>query len=162
MRDKDSSRVALWVIPRWPAGGFVAPVDHRLSGMGSDSFACEGLKERSQEESSPSGGRSIVTSNGSRAGEGIMPLSEDDQRRLDEIERGLQRDDPKFAALQSLDRRRRRRMIAAGVVVLIGVVLLVVGLVLTNAAPVVGVLISVAGFLFMVGGAAVLIRRRRV
>jgi hypothetical protein len=90
-----------------------------------------------------------------------MPLSEDDQRRLDEIERGLQRDDPKFAALQSLDRRRRRRMIAAGVVVLIGVVLLVVGLVLTNAAPVVGVFISVSGFLFMVGGAAVLIRRRR-
>jgi Protein of unknown function (DUF3040) len=27
-----------------------------------------------------------------------MPLSEDDQRRLDEIERALQRDDPKFAA----------------------------------------------------------------
>jgi len=46
-------------------------------------------------------------------------------------------------------------------VVLIGVVLLVVGLVLTNAAPVVGVFISVSGFLFMVGGAAVLIRRRR-
>jgi hypothetical protein len=41
------------------------------------------------------------------------------------------------------------------------VVLLVVGLVLTNAAPVVGVIISVAGFLFMVGGSAVLIRRRR-
>ena len=91
-----------------------------------------------------------------------MPLSEDDQRRLEEIERGLQRDDPKFAAGQSLDRlQQRRRMIAAGVVVLIGVVLLVVGLVLTNAAPVVGVFISVSGFLFMVGGAAVLIRRRR-
>jgi hypothetical protein len=90
-----------------------------------------------------------------------MPLSEDDQRRLDEIERGLQRDDPKFAAGQSLDRLRRRRMIAAGTVVSIGIVLLVVGLVLTNAAPVVGVIISVAGFLFMVGGAAMLIRRRR-
>ena len=31
-----------------------------------------------------------------------MPLSEDDQRRLDEIERALQRDDPKFAAGQLL------------------------------------------------------------
>ena len=61
-----------------------------------------------------------------------MPLSEDDQRRLDEIERGLQRDDPKFAAGQSLDRRRRRRIVAAAVVVLIGVVLLVAGLVLSN------------------------------
>ena len=90
-----------------------------------------------------------------------MPLSEDDQRRLDEIERGLQRDDPKFAAGQSLERLRFRRMIAAGVVVLIGVVLLVVGLVLSSTAPVVGVVISVAGFLTMVGGAAVLIRRRR-
>jgi hypothetical protein len=90
-----------------------------------------------------------------------MPLSEDDQRRLDEIERGLQRDDPKFASGHSLEQFRFRRMVAAGVVVLIGVVLLVVGLVLSNTAPVVGVVTSVAGFLIMVGGAAVLIRRRR-
>ncbi len=90
-----------------------------------------------------------------------MPLSEDDQRRLDEIERALQRDDPKFAALQSLGRLRRRRMVAAGAVVGIGAVLLVVGLAVTQAALPVGVIISVAGFLFMVGSAAVLIRRRR-
>ena len=90
-----------------------------------------------------------------------MPLSEDDQRRLDEIERGLQRDDPKFAAGQSLERLRLRRIVAAAGLVLIGLVLLVVGLVVTNAAPVVGVLIGVAGFLVMVGGAAVTIRRRR-
>jgi len=90
-----------------------------------------------------------------------MPLSEDDQRRLDEIERALQRDDPKFAAGHSLDRFRRRRLVAAGAVVLIGMVLLVAGLAVTQAALLVGVIISVAGFLFMVGGAAVLIRRRR-
>ena len=90
-----------------------------------------------------------------------MPLSADDQRRLDEIERALQRDDPKFAAGQSLDRLRRRRMVAAGAVVLIGMVLLVVGLAVTQPALLVGVIISVAGFLTMVGGAAVLIRRRR-
>jgi len=92
-----------------------------------------------------------------------MPLSEDDQRRLDEIERALQRDDPKFAAGQSLERfrqRRQRRLVAAGAVVLIGMVLLVVGLALTQAALPVGVITSVAGFLTMVGGAAVLIRRR--
>ena len=87
-----------------------------------------------------------------------MPLSEDDQRRLDEIERGLQQDDPKFAAGQSLDRRRK---VVAGVVVLIGMVLLVVGLAVTQAALLVGVIIAVAGFLTMVGGAAVLVRRRR-
>ncbi len=90
-----------------------------------------------------------------------MPLSEDDQRRLDEIERALQRDDPKFAAGHSLERLRQRRLVAAGAVVLIGMVLLVVGLAVTQAALPVGVIISVAGFLFMVGGAAVLIRRRR-
>ena len=90
-----------------------------------------------------------------------MPLSEDDQRRLDEIERALQRDDPKFAAGHSLERLRQRRLVAAGAVVLVGMVLLVVGLAVTQAALLVGVIISVAGFLFMVGDAAVLIRRRR-
>jgi hypothetical protein len=89
-----------------------------------------------------------------------MPLSEDDQRRLDEIERALQRDDPKFAAGRSLERLRQRRLVAAGAVVLIGMVLLVAGLAVTQAAPLLGVIISVAGFLFMVGGAAVLLRRR--
>ena len=90
-----------------------------------------------------------------------MPLSEDDQRRLDEFERALLRDDPRFAALQSLGRLQRRRMVAAGAVALVGVVLLVVGLVVTQAALLVGVIVSVAGFLTMVGGAAVLIRRHR-
>jgi len=90
-----------------------------------------------------------------------MPLSEDDQRRLDEIERALQRDDPKFAAGHSLERLRQRRLVAAGAVVLIGMVLLVAGLAVTQAALLVGVIISVTGFLTMVGGAAVLIRRRR-
>ena len=52
-------------------------------------------------------------------------------------------------------------MVAAGVVVLIGIVLPVVGLAVTQPATLLGVLISVAGFLTMVGGAAVLIRRRR-
>ena len=33
-----------------------------------------------------------------------MPLSEDEQRRLDEMERALRRDDPKFAAGQSIER----------------------------------------------------------
>ena len=90
-----------------------------------------------------------------------MPLSEDDQRRLDEIERALQRDDPKFAAGHSLERLRRRRLVPAGAVVLIGMVLLVAGLAVTQAALLLGVIISVAGFLTMVCGAAVLLRRRR-
>ena len=47
-----------------------------------------------------------------------MRLSEDEQRRLDEIERALYRDDPKFAAGQSIERFRRRRMVMAGAAVL--------------------------------------------
>jgi len=43
-----------------------------------------------------------------------MPLSEEEQRKLDEIERAFQRDDPKFAAGQSFERFRRRRVVAAG------------------------------------------------
>lgn len=88
-----------------------------------------------------------------------MPLSEDEQRWLAEIERALHADDPKFAAGHSVEGVWRRRTVAAAVV-LIGVVLFVVGLVLiTPAALGVGVIISIAGFLVMVGGAAFFIRR---
>lgn len=87
-----------------------------------------------------------------------MPLSEDEQRWLDEIERALHADDPKFAAGHSVEGVWRRRTVAAAVV-LIGVVLFVVGLVITPAALGVGVIISIAGFLVMVGGAAFFIRR---
>ena len=36
-----------------------------------------------------------------------MPLSEGEQRRLDEIERALKTEDPKFAANITIDRLRR-------------------------------------------------------
>ena len=88
-----------------------------------------------------------------------MPLSEDDQRRLDEIERALYRDDPRFAAGQSIDRLRRRRAIASAAAFLVGTVLLIAGLVTTSAVLWLGVVISVTGFLVMVGVAAVFIRR---
>ena len=88
-----------------------------------------------------------------------MPLSEDDQRKLDEIERALYRDDPRFAAGRSIDRLRRRRTIASAAAFLVGTVLLVVGLVTTSAVLWLGVVISVTGFLIMVGVAAVFSRR---
>jgi hypothetical protein len=90
-----------------------------------------------------------------------MPLSEDEQRRLDEIERALRADDPKFAAGHSIERVWRRRMVVAGAVVLVGVMLLVVGLVTTQASLAAGLIISIVGFLAMVGGAAMFIRRPR-
>ena len=90
-----------------------------------------------------------------------MPLSEDEQRRLDEMERALLRDDPKFAAGQSIERIWLRRTVAAGATVLTGMVLLVAGIVTTQAILVLGVIVSVIGFLSMVVGAALITRRPR-
>lgn len=90
-----------------------------------------------------------------------MPLSEDEQRRLNEIEHALQADDPKFAD-HSIERAWRRRTLVAAAVVLIGVMLLVVGLVTTQASLAAGLIISIVGFLSMVGGAARFLRPPRV
>jgi len=91
-----------------------------------------------------------------------MPLSEEEQRRLDEIERALLAEDPKFAAGHSIERVWRRRTVVAGAVVLLGVMLLVVGLVTTQASLPAGLIISIIGFLSMVGGAAMFIRRTHI
>lgn len=45
-----------------------------------------------------------------------MPLSDDEQRRLDEIEHSLLCGDPKFAARVKPEGLRRRRMLLAGAV----------------------------------------------
>ena len=90
-----------------------------------------------------------------------MPLSEDEQRRLDEMERALRRDDPKFAAGQYIERIWLRRTVAAGATALTGMVLLVAGIVTTQAILVLGVIVSVIGFLSMVAGAALITRRPR-
>lgn len=82
-----------------------------------------------------------------------MALSEGEQRRLDEMERALQRDDPQFTARVSLGYVRGRRLIAAAAVFLVGVVVLLTGLVLSSAATVIGVIVSVAGLLGMVAAA---------
>ena len=81
-----------------------------------------------------------------------MPLSEEELRLLEQMERALSAEDPKFAsALQgtSLRRSQRRRAIVAGVVLAGGVALLMTGVV--SGLSVVGVL----GFLVMVGSASV-------
>jgi len=56
-----------------------------------------------------------------------MPLSEDDQRRLDEIEQSLTRDDPQFAARVNVQSRRRRRVLGAVLGFAVGAVLLIAG-----------------------------------
>ena len=83
-----------------------------------------------------------------------MPLSEGEQRRLDEIEHALKTDDPKFAASIAIDRLRRHGLLFACGLFLLGMIALVVGLVVTDALLVVGIIISVLGAVAMVAGVA--------
>jgi hypothetical protein len=81
----------------------------------------------------------------------MMPLSEHEQRLLDEIEQALYAEDPKFASQMqgSKARDRLRHRIMVGVLaVLAGLVLVVLGVV--NEA----VWLGAIGFALMVGGAA--------
>jgi predicted lipid-binding transport protein (Tim44 family) len=75
-----------------------------------------------------------------------VPLSEHEQRQLDQIEQALRAGDPRFAnAVRAADPRvrYRRRVIAAALGFLIGVGLLLAGVVINV------ILIAVAGFMVM-------------
>ncbi len=88
-----------------------------------------------------------------------MPLSEHEQRLLDQIERALYAEDPKFASTVRggrLRRPSRRRRVQGVVLFVLGVVALVLGLVFqwfVAGFPVV----SVVGFLLMFAGAVLAI-----
>ena len=82
-----------------------------------------------------------------------MALSNDEQRTLDEIERGL-RDDPTFVNAVSFDHRRRHRAIVGGLAFLLGVVVLMVGEVASQAQLALGVVVSLAGFVSMFAAVA--------
>ena len=75
-----------------------------------------------------------------------MPLSEHEQRQLEQIEQALRTDHPRFAdAVHATDPRvhYKHRVIAAALGFLIGVGLLLAGVVINT------VLIAVAGFMIM-------------
>jgi hypothetical protein len=81
-----------------------------------------------------------------RRREGIVPLSEHEQRVLEQIERALYADDPKFAAtVRGIDPRilHRRRYIRAIIGGIIGIALLPVGIAIKQLE------LSVGGFLLM-------------
>ncbi|WP_028925703.1 DUF3040 domain-containing protein [Pseudonocardia acaciae] len=89
-----------------------------------------------------------------------MPLSEHEQRLLDQIERALIAEDPKFASTVRAGRLRRptrRRRLQGLVLFLLGLVLLVVGVAIRSIwlqnVPVV----SVVGFMVMLTGAVLAI-----
>jgi hypothetical protein len=79
-----------------------------------------------------------------------VPLSEHEQRLLEQIERALVDDDPKFAStVRTGDRRlrARRKIQLGGLLVVVGLAVLIVGAIYS-------VPLGVVGFLVMLGGAA--------
>lgn len=81
-----------------------------------------------------------------------MPLSEEELRLLEQMERALVEEDPKFASTlrgTSLRRSARRRAILAGAVFLGGVAILMAGAI--TQVPLVGI----AGFVVMLASATV-------
>ncbi|SEF51057.1 Protein of unknown function [Thermomonospora echinospora] len=80
-----------------------------------------------------------------------MPLSEHEQRLLDQIERALYAEDPKFAhAVRAKDPQvhYKRRIVKAVLGFVLGVVVLMTGLVIN--AGTTTIVVSVTGFLLMV------------
>ncbi|GAA1873039.1 DUF3040 domain-containing protein [Myceligenerans crystallogenes] len=76
-----------------------------------------------------------------------MPLSEYEQRVLEQMERALTSDDPRLAnTLQSTGRRSVLRYVLAGVGVVVGLLLLVIGVASPNT------LVGVIGFVLMFAG----------
>jgi len=83
-----------------------------------------------------------------------MPLSDDEQRRLDEIEHALHAQDPDLAALGRAPVVNRRWLLG-GVLFALGAVVLVVGLVVTAESLPVGIAVAVVGALLMGGAVAI-------
>ncbi|GAB3542881.1 hypothetical protein J2S53_000337 [Actinopolyspora lacussalsi] len=88
-----------------------------------------------------------------------MPLSEHEQRMLDQIERALYAEDPKFASNVRggrLHRPSRRRRLQGAAVFVLGLILLVLGVVIPVTAAGIPI-VSVVGFLVMFGGAVIIL-----
>jgi hypothetical protein len=89
-----------------------------------------------------------------------MALSDEEQRRLDELERSLKADDKAhrvglagrlgsvLAAAGAVDDARQRRRVAACAVMGVGLVVLLTGLMLTQGSAVFGALVAVVGLVW--------------
>ncbi len=85
-----------------------------------------------------------------------MPLSEHEQRLLEQIEQALYAEDPKFARnwrVKDLRSLQRVRAIRAVLLVVVGLGLLVAGVIVQGNSIIVGVALGVAGFVLMLLGA---------
>ena len=87
-----------------------------------------------------------------------MPLSEEEIRLLEQMERALVEEDPKFASTlrgTTLERVAKRRAILAGLGLIVGIGVLMAGAVLTET------LLGIAGFVLMLVSATVAISALR-
>jgi hypothetical protein len=86
-----------------------------------------------------------------------VPLSEHEQRALEQIERALYAEDPKFAhswrARADVRSVRRARIVRGIAAVVVGLGLLLGGVVVQGDSTVLGIVLGVVGFLLMLGGA---------
>ena len=81
-----------------------------------------------------------------------MPLSEEELRLLEQMERALVAEDPKFASTlrgTALRRNARRRVLAAAGAFLLGVIVLMTGAILQQT------VVGIVGFVVMLAGAYV-------
>ena len=92
-----------------------------------------------------------------------MELSEEELRLLEQMERALVEEDPKFASTlrgASFQRAARRRMVLGGVVLVAGIGLLIAA-VLLDVNTVVQTVVGVLGFVVMLGGAVLALTTAR-
>jgi protein-S-isoprenylcysteine O-methyltransferase Ste14 len=93
-----------------------------------------------------------------------VPLSEHEQRLLEQIEQALYAEDPKFAQswrVRDLRSLQRARVLRAVMLVLLGLGLLVAGVIVQSGNTVLGVALGVGGFLLMLAGAWLAMSRRQ-
>jgi len=85
-----------------------------------------------------------------------VPLSEHEQRLLEQIEASLYAEDPKFARswrTRDFHSIKRARLVRAAILFVVGLGLLLGGVITLNGSTVIGISLGVAGFLLMLGAA---------
>jgi hypothetical protein len=86
----------------------------------------------------------------------VVPLSEHEQRLLEQIEQSLYAEDPKFArSWRAKDPRsvRRNTLVRAAFVFVVGLACLLAGVITLNSATVLGIALGAGGFVLMLGAA---------
>jgi len=85
-----------------------------------------------------------------------VPLSEHEQRLLEQIEQSLYAEDPKFARswrTKDPGTVRRHTLVRAIVLFVVGLAVLLAGVIILNSATVAGIALGAGGFVFMLSAA---------